>query len=182
MELVYSCKTYLPGHVLLQISYTGLKEWVTHFAEIHAHCKDAASPDVYATFITDRYFCTFHIQEYGMTNVEETQIFIHDALSSKYENGSTTIQTSILQIKHIGKLYSTKLKVEDWQEYTASLISLLEPENCLEEPTPTVYGLYFWPETFPQQIQEMGCYKPTSERAYRLWWDTTSPLVFDQAQ
>ncbi|XP_024117759.1 adhesion G-protein coupled receptor G4 [Oryzias melastigma] len=100
----------------LMISYTGLKE----------------------------YFCTFHIQEYGMTNVEETQIFIHDALSSKYENGSTTIQTSILQIKHI------------------------EPENCLEEPTPTVYGLYFWPETFPQQIQEMGCYKPTSERAYRL--------------
>ncbi|XP_011478260.1 adhesion G-protein coupled receptor G4 [Oryzias latipes] len=90
------------------------------------------------------YFCTFHIQEYGMTSVEDTQLFIHAALSSKYENGSTTIQTSIIQIKHI------------------------EPENCLEEPTPTVYGLYIWPETFPQQIQEMGCYKPISERAYRL--------------
>ncbi|KAM6924195.1 adhesion G-protein coupled receptor G6-like [Xenentodon cancila] len=47
-------------------------------------------------------------------------------------------------------------------------IKHIEPGTCLEETMSTIYGVYIWPETFPQFIEEMGCEKPTSERAYRL--------------
>ncbi|XP_057705639.1 adhesion G-protein coupled receptor G2 [Corythoichthys intestinalis] len=42
------------------------------------------------------------------------------------------------------------------------------PQNCLENLTVTIYGEYFWPETYPQETQVMGCRKPSSQRAFRL--------------
>lgn len=52
-------------------------------------------------FIT-RYLCNFHVQEYNEYTVAETSAIIHDALMSKYENSSVTIQTLDITIKHIG--------------------------------------------------------------------------------
>nr|XP_029133557.1 adhesion G-protein coupled receptor G4 isoform X8 [Labrus bergylta] len=91
-----------------------------------------------------QYNCTFHVQEFNMNSVENNKALIHAALTSKYENGSFTIQTIHLVIKHI------------------------VPENCLEETTFTIFGEYIWPEAFPEVTQEMGCKKPKSERASRL--------------
>ncbi|XP_037635374.1 adhesion G-protein coupled receptor G6 [Sebastes umbrosus] len=91
-----------------------------------------------------QYCCTFHVQEYNVNSAAETQTVIKAALTSKYENNSIIIQPTEVAIKHI------------------------VPENCLEETTSTVYGLYIWPEAFPQVNQEMGCRKPKSERAFRL--------------
>ncbi|XP_060904380.1 adhesion G-protein coupled receptor G4 isoform X2 [Labrus mixtus] len=91
-----------------------------------------------------QYNCTFHVQEFNMNSVESNKALIHAALTSKYENGSFTIQTMNLVIKHI------------------------VPENCLEETTFTIFGEYIWPEAFPEVKQEMGCKKPKSERASRL--------------
>ncbi|XP_039976498.1 adhesion G-protein coupled receptor G2 [Xiphias gladius] len=91
-----------------------------------------------------QYYCIFHVQEYNIISLEEMIAFIDAALTSKYENGSIIIQAIDVAIKHI------------------------VPENCLEETTSTIYGQYIWPEAFPQVIQDMGCKKPVSERAYRL--------------
>ncbi|CAJ1058844.1 adhesion G-protein coupled receptor G4 isoform X1 [Xyrichtys novacula] len=91
-----------------------------------------------------RYNCIFHVQEYNINSVEVTETLINVALTSKYEGDSYIIQTTSLSLKHI------------------------EPENCLEETTSTVYGEYIWPEAFPQVMGEMACRKPLSERAYRL--------------
>ncbi|XP_030251405.1 adhesion G-protein coupled receptor G4 isoform X2 [Sparus aurata] len=91
-----------------------------------------------------QYYCNFHVQEYKMSNVTEIQTLINAALTSNHENDSIAVQPTDLVIKHI------------------------EPENCLEETTPTIYGEFIWPETFPQEIQEMGCVKPLTEKAYRL--------------
>lgn len=49
------------------------------------------------------------------------------------------------------------------------LFSFSGPLNCVEDTTVTIYGNYIWPEALPQVNQEMGCVKPRSERAYRLW-------------
>ncbi|XP_028271747.1 adhesion G-protein coupled receptor G4 isoform X2 [Parambassis ranga] len=91
-----------------------------------------------------QYYCIFHVQEYNIYSVSETENLINAALMSKYEDGSTVIQTIQLRLKHI------------------------VPENCPEETTSTIYGQYIWPEAFPQVNQEIGCRKPRSERAYRL--------------
>ncbi|XP_067375708.1 adhesion G-protein coupled receptor G6 isoform X2 [Channa argus] len=89
------------------------------------------------------YYCAFHVQEYSINSVAEVKTYINDALTSKYVNGSITIKATA--------------KIEQ-----------IEPENCLEEITSTIYGIYIWPETFPQVKQEMGCDKPHSGRAFRL--------------
>ncbi|XP_032384533.1 adhesion G-protein coupled receptor G4 [Etheostoma spectabile] len=91
-----------------------------------------------------KYYSTFHIQEYNINSVAETKAIINAALLSKYENDSIVIQPMNVAIKHI------------------------EPENCLEETTSTIYGLYIWPEAFPQINQDMGCEKPRFKRAFRL--------------
>ncbi|KAE8285729.1 Adhesion G-protein coupled receptor G4 [Larimichthys crocea] len=91
-----------------------------------------------------QYYCTFHVQEYSKNSAAEIKTFIYAALMSEYENGSITVKTMDVAIKHI------------------------RPQNCLEETTPTIYGQYIWPEAFPQVNQEMGCKKPKSARAYRL--------------
>lgn len=54
-------------------------------------------------------------------------------------------------------------------QHNCFLFSLSEPKSCLEDATLTIYGQYFWPETFPQVIAEMVCNTPASHRAYRLW-------------
>ncbi|XP_072251383.1 adhesion G-protein coupled receptor G6 [Leuresthes tenuis] len=79
-----------------------------------------------------------------MNSAPETEMSIHAALTSKYENGSITIHPLTVDIK------------------------LIETQNCLEEAMSTIYGPYIWPETFPQSIQVVGCNKPTSNRAFRL--------------
>lgn len=91
-----------------------------------------------------QYECAFHVQEYNIHSVADTTAFIRAALTSIYTHDSVTIKTTHLDIKHI------------------------EPKNCLEELTSTIYGQYFWPTAFPQVTQEMGCSKPTSEKAFRL--------------
>ncbi|KAK2848946.1 hypothetical protein Q5P01_008780 [Channa striata] len=90
-----------------------------------------------------QYYCAFHLQEYNINSVAEIKTLIDAALTSKYENGSIIIEPKAT-VEHI------------------------EPENCLEETTSTIYGTYIWPETFPQVQQEMGCEKPHSGRAVRL--------------
>ncbi|TDH07474.1 hypothetical protein EPR50_G00106460 [Perca flavescens] len=91
-----------------------------------------------------KYYCTFHVQEYNTNSVAEIKAVINAALLSKYENDSIVIQPIDVAIKHI------------------------EPANCLEETTSTIYGLYIWPEAFPQVNQDMGCEKPKLERGFRL--------------
>ncbi|KAK5617370.1 hypothetical protein CRENBAI_006982 [Crenichthys baileyi] len=91
-----------------------------------------------------QYYCTFHVQEFRKNNAAEVESLIHSALTSKYENVSFAIQTVNLSIKYI------------------------EPKSCLEEDISSIYGRYIWPETFPQVVTEMGCRKPSSNRAYRL--------------
>ncbi|XP_074529758.1 adhesion G-protein coupled receptor G2 [Halichoeres trimaculatus] len=91
-----------------------------------------------------KYNCAFHVRDYSSSNVNLTKMLINEALTSKYESDSCIIQTTEVVIKHI------------------------EPDICLEEPTSTIYGKYFWPDTFPQTVAEMGCTKPRYERAYRL--------------
>ncbi|XP_055368222.1 adhesion G-protein coupled receptor G4 [Betta splendens] len=91
-----------------------------------------------------QYNCTFHVQEQKKSSVEEVRAAITAALSSKYEDGSASIQPTDLAVRHI------------------------EPGNCLEDAASSVYGMYIWPETFPQVKQEMGCNEPPSERAFRL--------------
>ncbi|XP_061581599.1 adhesion G-protein coupled receptor G4 [Cololabis saira] len=90
-----------------------------------------------------QYICNFHVQTSKQNNVTEIKSLIDAALASKYENGSITIQTKMVATEQI------------------------VPGNCLEELTSTSYGSYIWPETFPLFIEEMGCEKPRSERAYR---------------
>lgn len=51
-----------------------------------------------------RYFCTFHVQEYSMNSVAEMTTVINAALTSKYENGSISIQSRDVVIKHLGKM------------------------------------------------------------------------------
>ncbi|XP_056898420.1 adhesion G-protein coupled receptor G6 isoform X3 [Takifugu flavidus] len=92
----------------------------------------------------EEYECCFHVQEYNINSVAETQALIRSALVSKYEDGAVSLHATALIIRHI------------------------EPQNCLEDTLSTVYGEYIWSETFPQIIQEMGCRKPRSKRAYRL--------------
>ncbi|XP_042348822.1 adhesion G-protein coupled receptor G6 [Plectropomus leopardus] len=91
-----------------------------------------------------QYFCTFHVQEQNMFSVAEVKTFINAALTSKYDDGSVIIQTTNVAIKHI------------------------MPANCLEDITSTIYGVYIWPEAFPQVIQDMRCNEPQSEKASRL--------------
>ncbi|XP_023277381.1 adhesion G-protein coupled receptor G4-like isoform X1 [Seriola lalandi dorsalis] len=91
-----------------------------------------------------QYYCSFHIQEYNINSVAEMIIFINASLTSKYENGSIVIQAMDVSIKQI------------------------MPGNCLEETTSTIYGVYIWPEAFPQVNQEMRCIKPKLQSAYRF--------------
>ncbi|KAM8908724.1 adhesion G-protein coupled receptor G4 [Spinachia spinachia] len=91
-----------------------------------------------------RYYCTFHVQEYGQNSLAEIEALIAAALTSGCEIDSIVIQTTDVAVKHI------------------------VPANCLEETTSTFYGTYIWPEAFPQVNQEMGCREPKSERAFRL--------------
>ncbi|XP_047440345.1 adhesion G-protein coupled receptor G4 [Mugil cephalus] len=92
-----------------------------------------------------QYYCTFHVQEFNMNSVAESETFINVSLTSEYKNSSILIKTDDLAIKHI------------------------VPEDCKEDTTTSIkYGEYIWPETFPQVIQEMQCTKPVSEKAYRL--------------
>ncbi|XP_034037909.1 adhesion G-protein coupled receptor G4 [Thalassophryne amazonica] len=91
-----------------------------------------------------QYNCTFHVQESVIASVEESEKIIYEALKLKYENNSVVIETVDVVLKHI------------------------VPRNCLEETTSTIYGIYMWPEAFPQITQEMGCIEPISEIAYRL--------------
>lgn len=55
--------------------------------------------------VIDRYYCSFHIQEYTIKNVSEMKTVVEAALTSKYENGSITIQATNLTIKHISKIH-----------------------------------------------------------------------------
>ncbi|XP_017263583.2 adhesion G-protein coupled receptor G4 [Kryptolebias marmoratus] len=91
-----------------------------------------------------QYYCTFHVQEFSSKNLPEVESSIRAALTAKYENGSLTIQTLNVTIKHI------------------------EPEKCSEDNLSTIYGRYIWPETFPQDVAEMTCVQPPTNRAYRL--------------
>ncbi|XP_069388135.1 adhesion G-protein coupled receptor G6 isoform X2 [Paralichthys olivaceus] len=91
-----------------------------------------------------QYYCAFHVREYKINSVAEIITFIHSALTSKHEIDSVIIEAVDVAIKQI------------------------LPENCLEETTVTIYGEYIWPESFPQDSQEMGCRKPKFEKAYRL--------------
>ncbi|XP_054648784.1 adhesion G-protein coupled receptor G6 isoform X2 [Dunckerocampus dactyliophorus] len=91
-----------------------------------------------------RYSCAFHVQDYSTKTIEEIIIFVNATLMAAHENGSIVIETTHVKIKRI------------------------LPQNCVEQITPTIYGEYFWPETFPQVIQVMGCRKPNWQRAFRL--------------
>lgn len=50
-----------------------------------------------------RYKCCFHVQEYNLNGVAETQAMITSALKSQYNNGSTSIQTTDVLVSHIGE-------------------------------------------------------------------------------
>ncbi|KAG7518985.1 adhesion G-protein coupled receptor G4-like isoform X1 [Solea senegalensis] len=90
------------------------------------------------------YYCIFQIQDCSSKSFEQMFIGIVTSLTSKYENGSVTIETKDVVVRHI------------------------MPESCSESTTSTIYGEYVWPETFPQVTQVMGCKKPKAQRAYRL--------------
>ncbi|KAJ0002945.1 hypothetical protein NQD34_008094 [Periophthalmus magnuspinnatus] len=94
--------------------------------------------------VQKQYTCTFHVQEDHIYNVSVVQNYIENALNASFSNESISFQTVSLQIKHI------------------------EPSDCLEERTSTIYGNYFWAATFPQDIQTMRCQDPPHENAYRL--------------
>lgn len=91
-----------------------------------------------------RYNCTFHVQEDYIYNVSEVQRDIKDALTFSFTNDSVKVATINLETRHI------------------------VPPNCLEDKTKTIYGTYFWPTTFPQDIQSMRCQNPSSETTFRL--------------
>ncbi|KAJ0049941.1 hypothetical protein NL108_005256, partial [Boleophthalmus pectinirostris] len=92
----------------------------------------------------NRYICNFHVQEDYLYSVSEVQTYIENTLNVLFSNESITLQTVSLKTKHI------------------------EPSDCLEERTSTIYGKYFWARTFPQDIQTMRCQDPPQENAYRL--------------
>ncbi|XP_055014990.1 uncharacterized protein LOC129410556 [Boleophthalmus pectinirostris] len=91
-----------------------------------------------------QYICNFHVQEDYLYSVSEVQTYIENTLNVLFSNESITLQTVSLKTKHI------------------------EPSDCLEERTSTIYGKYFWARTFPQDIQTMRCQDPPQENAYRL--------------
>lgn len=92
------------------------------------------------------YNCTFHVQEDYLYNVSEVQGYIEKSLTSlSFSNESLTVHTVNLEIRHI------------------------EPQNCPEEETKTTfYGIFIWPETFPQEVQSMRCQDPPQENAFRF--------------
>lgn len=113
-------------------------------------------------FIT-RYLCGFHVQEYNEYTVAETSAIIHDALMSKDENSTVTIQISDIAIKHIGNRQSSRISnwyiIKNasrcyalfffralelcrghnlhnlWQLYLARSISTSQPRNGLHQAT-----------------------------------------------
>ncbi|XP_051934892.1 adhesion G-protein coupled receptor G2 [Hippocampus zosterae] len=91
-----------------------------------------------------QYTCDFHVQDYSMKHIEEIKYFINTTLTPQYTNDSSVIQTINMRLKQIF------------------------PQNCFEELSVTIYGKYFWPETFPQVNQTMRCSKPSSKEAFRL--------------
>ncbi|XP_041845968.1 adhesion G-protein coupled receptor G4 [Melanotaenia boesemani] len=91
-----------------------------------------------------QYFCSFHVQNSRRDNATEIILLIHEALKSKYDNGTFIIQTGDVVVR------------------------LIEPQNCPEDTMSTIYGLYRWAETAPQETQIMLCEKPASERASRF--------------
>ncbi|XP_077466014.1 adhesion G protein-coupled receptor G4a [Stigmatopora argus] len=126
------------------VANTSLRVW--NLVIVESAWRDAQGFDVQMHFYDwlKEYTCDFHIQRLYGGNVEQFKDFINATLSSQYENDSTVIQTTNISMKQIF------------------------PQNCLEDFATTIYGEYFWPESFPQEIQEMGCRKPSSHRAHRL--------------
>lgn len=91
-----------------------------------------------------QYNCTFHVQEDHIYDVSAVQSYIMDALIFSFSNESISVHTVNLMIIHI------------------------EPADCPEEETKTFYGNYFWPPTFPQEMQTMRCQDPPHENAFRF--------------
>ncbi|KAK7922494.1 hypothetical protein WMY93_009396 [Mugilogobius chulae] len=91
-----------------------------------------------------QYTCTFHVQEDYMNNASEVLKYIETNLNVSFSNESLSVQTISLKAKHI------------------------EPADCPEERTSTIYGKYIWPRTFPQVTQSMRCLDPSQENAFRL--------------
>ncbi|KAK0148908.1 Adhesion G-protein coupled receptor G4 [Merluccius polli] len=91
----------------------------------------------------DRYYSTFHVQG-NPWNITELEILITDSLTKEYRNDTLSIQTRLLAIQHIA------------------------PKSCPEDLLETIYGRYYWAETFPQREQVMRCQKPISGTAYRF--------------
>ncbi|XP_015237430.1 PREDICTED: adhesion G-protein coupled receptor G4 [Cyprinodon variegatus] len=135
-----------------------IENWLKHQLEtngtmtvVNLFIKDSSSRSMkeYTNLMTsyteeEQYNCAFHVREFRKSNVADVESLIYFALISKYGNASFEIQTKNVSIKHI------------------------EPKNCLKQDISSIYGQYNWPETFPQDIAEMGCIKPVSNRAYRL--------------
>lgn len=90
------------------------------------------------------YNCTFHVQEDNIYNASSVQIRLEHALNSSFTNVSISVQT-------------TQLK-----------IMIIDPPDCVNEKLSTVYGMYEWPRSFPQETQVMRCENPPSENTFRL--------------
>uniref|UniRef100_A0AAV2MJX8 Uncharacterized protein n=1 Tax=Knipowitschia caucasica TaxID=637954 RepID=A0AAV2MJX8_KNICA len=93
------------------------------------------------------YTCSFHVQE-DYTNAEANVTlvlnYIEKSLNFSFSNESISVRTISLKVKHI------------------------EPQDCMEEKTSSIYGNYIWPQTFPQENQTIRCQRPPQEYAFRL--------------
>lgn len=49
-----------------------------------------------------RYECCFHVQEYNINSVAETEALIRSALESKYEDGAVSLHATALTLRQIG--------------------------------------------------------------------------------
>lgn len=61
-----------------------------------------------------RYECCFHVQEYNINSVAETQALIESALAPKYEDGAVSLHVTALTIRQIGKTGSSQRTCHAW--------------------------------------------------------------------
>lgn len=82
-----------------------------------------------------RYKCCFHVQEYNLNSVAETQEMITSALASQYDDGSVSIQITKLIVNHIGESKSVPPfsgGVGFWTDFTSCRASKLPGRNSLD--------------------------------------------------
>ncbi|CAL8269840.1 unnamed protein product [Boreogadus saida] len=94
--------------------------------------------------INEEYNCTFHVRGNLLSTIKELETLIVGSLNQTFRNDTLSIQTTQLMVRYIG------------------------PKSCPEETLKTIYGVYLWPETFPQNKRALKCQRPLNRTAFRF--------------